>query len=113
MFLQILQYIACILTALVGVYATFFPKSTTSFTGLSPLGERGVTEIRVVFGVFFIVLGLFPIIAASPVAFQMLGYGYLLVGIARIISIFIDKSSERSNWISVGFEVIFGFILIL
>jgi hypothetical protein len=112
MLLQILQYIACILTALVGIYATFSPKSTTSFTGLSPLGERGITEIRVVFGVFFIVLGLFPIIVGNPIAFQMLGYGYLLVGVARIISIFIDKSSERSNWISVAFEVIFGLILI-
>ena len=113
MLLQILQYIACILTALVGIYAAISPKSTTGLTGLMPQGGRGITEIRTVFGVFFIVLGLFPIIAGNPVAFQMLGYGYLLVGIARIISIFIDKSSERSNWISVAFEIIFGFILIL
>lgn len=113
MLLQILQYIGCILTALVGVYATFSPKNTTSVTGLVPQGARGITEIRVVFGVFFIVLGLFPIVVGNPIAFQMLGYAYLLVGIARIISIFIDKSSERSNWMSVAFEVIFGFILIL
>jgi hypothetical protein len=113
MLLQILQYIACILTALVGVYATISPKNTTGFTGLKPEGARGITEIRVVFGIFFIVLGLFPIIVRNPIAFQMLGYGYLLVGLARIISIFIDKSSERSNWISVGFEIIFGSILIL
>jgi uncharacterized membrane protein HdeD (DUF308 family) len=112
MLLQILQYIACILTALVGIYATISPKSTTSFTGLSPLGERGVTEIRVVFGVFFIVLGLFPIITGSPIAFQMLGSAYLLTGVARVIAIFMDKSSEQSNWISVAFEVIFGLILI-
>jgi uncharacterized membrane protein HdeD (DUF308 family) len=111
--LQILQYIGCILTALVGVYATFAPKNTVSVTGLAPQGGRGVTEIRVVFGVFFIVLGLFPIITASAVAFQMLGYAYLFVGIARIISIFVDKSANQSNWLSVAFEIVLGTILIL
>jgi hypothetical protein len=112
MLLQILQYATCILTALVGVFATVSPKSTPGFTGLTPVGGRGITEIRVVFGVFFIVLGLFPIITGSPIAFQMLGSGYLLVGAARIVSIFMDKSSERSNWISVAFEIVFGLILI-
>jgi hypothetical protein len=112
MLLQVLQYAACILTALVGVYATIFPKNTTDITGLAPVGGRGITEIRVAFGVFFIVLGLFPIITGSPIAFQMLGSGYLLVGAARIVSIFMDKSSERSNWMSVAFEIVFGLILI-
>lgn len=111
--LQILQYIGCILTAAVGVYATFAPKNTVGFTGLAPQGQRGITEIRVVLGVFFIVLGLFPVITASAVAFQMLGYAYLFVGIARIISIFVDKSGNQSNWYSVAFEIVFGVILIL
>lgn len=111
--LQILQYGGCILTALVGVYAMFAPKNTVSFTGLVPQGGRGITEIRVVFGMFFIVLGLFPIITASAVAFQMLGWGYLFVGIARTISIFVDGSSTSSNWYSVIFEIVFGAILIL
>jgi len=113
MVLEILQYIGCALTALVGVYAMFKPNSTVGFTGLVPEGSRGVTEIRVVFGMFFIVLGLFPIIVRDPIAYQMLGYGYLLVGISRIVSIFVDKSSNTSNWQSVVFEIVFGTILIL
>lgn len=68
--LQILQYIGCALTALVGVYAMLAPKNTVSFTGLAPQGGRGITEIRVVFGVFFIVLGFFPIVTASTIAFH-------------------------------------------
>lgn len=111
--LQILQYAGCILTALVGVYALFAPKNIVGFTGLVPQGGRGITEIRAIFGMFFIVLGLFPIITGSAVAFQMLGYAYLFVGIARINSIFVDKSSSSSNWYSVAFEIIFGVILIL
>lgn len=113
MILTVLQYVGAILTALVGLYALFAPKNTVGFTGLMPEGGRGVTEIRVVFGVFFIVLGLFPIITGSAIAFQMLGYAYLFVGIARVISIFVDKSGSPSNWYSVVFELVFGVILIL
>jgi hypothetical protein len=113
MILQALQYLGCILTALVGVYAMFMPKNTEGFTGLAPKGGRGITEIRAVFGMFFIVLGIFPMIVGSPIAFQMLGYTYLFVGIARTISIFIDKSGNQSNWFSVVFEIVFGVILIL
>lgn len=111
--LQILQYIGCILTALVGAYAMFAPKNIVGFTGLAPQGGRGITEIRAIFGIFFIVLGLFPIIVGSAVAFQMLGYAYFFVGIVRIISIFVDRSSNQSNWFSVVFEIVFGIILIL
>lgn len=111
--LEILKIIGCVLTALVGVYATFKPKSTVGFTGLVPEGNRGVTEIRVIFGVLFVALGLFPIIVNNLIAYQMLGFGYLLVGIARVISIFVDKSSNTSNWQSVVFEIVFGTILIL
>lgn len=111
MILQVLQYIGCIFTALVGVYALFAPKNIIGFTGLVPQGGRGITEMRAIFGIFFIVLGLYPLIVGSPIAFQMLGYAYFATGIVRLISIFIDKSSERSNWISVAFEIVFGVIL--
>jgi uncharacterized membrane protein HdeD (DUF308 family) len=111
--LEILKIIGCVLTALVGVYATFKPKSTVGFTGLAPEGNRGVTEIRVIFGIFFIVLGVFPIIVNNLIAYQMLGFGYLSVGVARIISIFVDKASNTSNWQSVIFEIVFGTILVL
>lgn len=111
--LEILKIIGCALTILVGVYATFKPKSIVGFTGLAPEGNRGVTEIRVVFGIFFIALGVFPIIVNNLIAYQMLGLGYLSVGVARIISIFVDKSSNTSNWQSVIFEIVFGTILIL
>lgn len=113
MILQILQYIGCGFTILVGVYSLFVPNGITGFTGISPQGGRGITEIRAIFGMLFIVLGLYPLVSRSPVAYRMLGYTYLGVGIVRLISIFVDKSSEQSNWVSVAFEIIFGIVLIL
>jgi uncharacterized membrane protein HdeD (DUF308 family) len=111
MVLTILQYIACALTILVGAWSLFSPASAGKFTGLTPEGGRGITEIRAVLGMFFVALGLFPFIFPTDATFQMLGFAYLLVGVARLISIFVDKSGNQSNWISVASEFVLGAIL--
>jgi hypothetical protein len=43
----------------------------------------------------------------------MLGVGYLAIGVVRLVSIFLDKSAVKSNWISLGVEIVFGVLLIL
>lgn len=110
--LTILQYIACVLTVLVGAYSLLAPKNAGKFTGLTPEGGRGITEIRAVLGMFFVGLGLYPMLFPADAAFHMLGFTYLLVGAARLISIFMDKSGDQSNWISVASEFALGTILI-
>jgi uncharacterized membrane protein HdeD (DUF308 family) len=112
MFLSILQYIACVLTIAVGAYSLFAPLNAGKFTGLIPEGGRGITEIRVVLGMFFVALGAYPILFPNAAAFQMLGFAYLLVGAARLISIYVDKSGNQSNWISVASEFVLGAILL-
>lgn len=112
MILEILQYIGCALTVLTGLLSLFAPEKTVGFTGLSPQGGRGITEIRSVLGGLFIALGAAPFFLGGT-AFMVLGIGYLGIGIVRVISIFLDKSSTQSNWISVAFEFIFGVILVL
>lgn len=113
MLLIFLQYMACVLTIAVGAYSLFAPMSAANFTGLTPQSGRGVTEIRAVLGMFFIALGAYPILFPAQAAFHMLGFAYLLVGITRSVSIFLDKSSNQSNWISVISEFALGIILIL
>jgi hypothetical protein len=111
--LAILKLIAAILTIATGALALFSPKSVPGFTGLQPVGGRGITEIRSIFGGLFIALGLYPILAASAEGYAMLGWTYLAIAIVRLGSIFLDKSGVQSNWISVGAEVVFGLILVL
>jgi hypothetical protein len=112
MILQILQYIGCGLTVATGLLSLFAPEKTVGFTGLSPQGGRGITEIRSVLGGMFIALGIAPFFLGE-VAFTVLGISYLGIGIVRVVSIFLDKSGTQSNWISVAFEFIFGVILVL
>ncbi|MCG2788298.1 MAG: DUF4345 family protein [Anaerolineae bacterium] len=111
--LEILKLIAAILTIATGALALFSPKSVPGFTGLQPVGGRGITEIRSTLGGLFIALGLYPILAASTDGYVMLGWAYLGIALVRLVSIFLDKSSERSNWISLGVEIVFGGILVL
>jgi hypothetical protein len=43
----------------------------------------------------------------------MLGITYLVIAVARIAGIVLDRSFERSNWISLVVEVVAGIILLL
>jgi hypothetical protein len=112
MTIQILQYLGCVLTALVGVFSLIAPERIVGFTGLAPQGGRGITEIRSVLGGLFIALGIAPFFLGD-VAYTVLGIGYLAIAIVRLPSIFLDKSSTQSNWVSLAFEIIFGVILVL
>ncbi|MDX9992076.1 MAG: DUF4345 family protein [Anaerolineales bacterium] len=111
--LEILKLIGALLTIATGGLALFSPKSVPGFTGLQPVGGRGITEIRSIFGGLFIGLGLYPIVAASPAGYAMLGWAYLAIAVARLVSIFLDKSATQSNWVSLGVEVVLGLILVL
>jgi hypothetical protein len=110
---QMLQIIAALGTVVTGLISLIWPRSVTGFTGLSASGPRGITEIRAVLGGFFVGLGIAPLILKSPATYQMLGITYLLVAVVRTASMFIDKSVERSNIISVAVEIIFGVVLVL
>jgi hypothetical protein len=112
--LQILKIGCAVATVAVGVISLVRPLSVTDFTGLQATGPRGITEIRAVLGALFIGLGLAPfLLKMAPAAFQAGGIAYLAVGIARMISMFIDRSAMQSNWISLAFEIVFGVILVL
>ena len=111
-FLEILQIILAVGTIATGLISLIWPRSVQGFTGLNAPGPRGISEIRAVLGGGFIGLGMAPLILGAP-AYQMLGIAYLAIAVARIASIVLDRSYERSNWISLATEIVAGIILIL
>ena len=111
-FLMILQIIAAVATAATGLLALVKPTAVYGFTGLTAPGVRGISEIRSIFGGLFIALGIAPLFLGTP-GFQMLGYCYLAIAAARILSVFLDKSTDKSNLISLAIEVVFGLILVI
>ncbi|NWG05871.1 MAG: DUF4345 family protein [Chloroflexi bacterium] len=112
-FLKILQLIAVLLTIVTGFVSLLWPRSVQGFTGLTAADGRGITEIRAIFGGLFIGLGLAVFVLATREVYQALGIMYLAIAAVRLVSIFVDKSSVQSNWISVATEIIMGIILVL
>jgi hypothetical protein len=112
-FLEILKIIMAVGTIVTGLISLIWPRSVQGFTGLSAPGTRGITEIRAVLGGGFIGLGLAPLILGAPAAYQVLGIVYLVIAVARIAGIVLDRSVERSNWISLAVEIVAGIVLVI
>ena len=110
---KIIKIVGALATIAAGVVSLFWPLSVRSFTGLEVQGGRGITEIRAVLGGLFLALGAGALYFNSPQAYQMLGFGYLVVGIVRAISMFVDKSVVQSNLVSLVFEIFFGIVMLL
>jgi hypothetical protein len=113
MIIKILQIIAVVATILTGLVSLVNPRGFEGFTGLTAPGARGITEIRSILGGLFIGLGIAVFLLGTRETYQMLGIMYLAIGLVRFVSIFLDKSSVQSNWISLVVEIIFGIILMV
>lgn len=111
--LETLKLMAAMATIATGFYALVAPLKVRGFTGLELPGGRGITEVRAVLGGFFIALGAAPLIFGSKDMYLMLGVAYFGVGAVRAVSMFVDKSLVRSNFISLAVEIILGIILVL
>jgi hypothetical protein len=111
--LKVLQIIAVIGTIGTGLVSLLWPRSIFGFTGLTAEGGRGITEIRSILGGVFIGLGLAVFLLATRETYQMLGITYLAIAAVRLVSIFVDKSSVQSNWVSLAVEIVFGVLLVL
>ena len=109
---MILKIVVAAATAGTGLLALVSPTAVYGFTGLTASSERGVSEIRAIFGGLFIGLGLAALFLGAT-AYQMLGIGYLAIAVARAFSIVFDRSFARSNLISLGIEIVFGVILVI
>jgi hypothetical protein len=111
--LKILQIIAIIATILTGLLSLVAPTKIEGFTGIHPVGGRGITEIRAIFGALFIGLGIAALLLDKTVAYPMLGIMYLAIAVVRAVSMILDKSIENSNVISLAIEIVIGVILVL
>ena len=111
--IEIIKIVVAIATVLTGAVSLFWPRRVRNFTGLDASSGRGITEIRAILGGVFIGLGGAVIFLRDPAAYMTLGITYLVIAIVRTISMFVDKSVERSNIISIITEVVFGVVLII
>jgi hypothetical protein len=113
MIMTTLQIITVIGTIMTGLYSLLAPTKIEGFTGIKPIGGRGITEVRSIFGGLFIGLGIAALLLDSSITYPMLGMIYIAIGAVRAVSMYLDKSIERSNVISLAVEIVFGIILVI
>jgi hypothetical protein len=113
MLINILKIVAAVITIGTGLLSLLKPKAVYGFTGLTAEGGRGITEIRSILGALFIALGGAGLYFQLAETYAMLGIMYLFIALVRLVSMFVDKSVEQSNIVSLITEIILGVILVL
>jgi hypothetical protein len=112
-FLFWVKVIVAVATMAFGAMSIVSPAAAERFTGLTAAGPRGVSEIRAVLGGLFVGLGLAALIYRTSSAFGTVGIGYLVIGVVRGASITFDRAGTPTNWLSLGFELAFGILLLI
>jgi hypothetical protein len=109
-----LKSIAAAATVLSGIVSLFWPRRVVFLlTGLRSAGARGVTEIRAVQGGLFMGLGGAVLLSREPLAWRLLGLGYVGIASARTASMFADRTFDRTNVANLAAEVAAALILLL
>ena len=105
---------------LLGIFGFALPNLAAAFVGLKPISAEGVSEMRATLGSFFLGLGVACLWLQSPVAFTTVGIASIVAaiaklaeGIARFLSLFIDRSFSIKNVGGVFTEAILGAMLLL
>ena len=98
---------------LLGVFGFALPQLAAAFVGLKPISESGISEMRATLGSFFLGLGIACLWLQSPIAFTTVGIASIVAAIARLLSLFIDRSFSIKNIGGVFTEAILRAMLLL
>ena len=98
---------------LLGIFGFTFPQLAALFVGLKPISAEGISEMRATLGSFFLGLGVACLWLQSPIAFTTVGIASIVASIARLLSLFIDRSFSIKNVGGVFTEAILGGMLLL
>jgi hypothetical protein len=112
-FSQILKLFAVLITLKTGFFPIFRPRRIERNTGLAAVSPRGVTEIRASIGGMLTGLGIAALIYPIPVVYNVLGIVFAAIAVTRGVSIFIDRSFERSNFFSLTTEIVLAILFFI
>lgn len=98
-------------TLALGVFGLLAPMHAARLVGLTPRDRLGLSELRATYGGLFIGLGLACLIWPSAVAFGVAALAWLGAGLARLMSIAVDRNPSRMNAAGVVVELLIGGLL--
>ncbi len=111
--IQLAHHAGAFINVALGLAALLFPRRVADRLGLYLKGKLGLGEIRATYGGLFLGLGVFSLIQGNPLLFRMLGFGWLLVGLGRMLSMVIDESMTRNNVVAFTVEMLVAWLLLV
>lgn len=114
--LDILKIIAALGNIAFGAFTLVRPSIVAEASGFQLQGKRGVTELRVAFGGFFIGLGIAILLFDAPDAARVGGLAYLGSAIVRLVEFVVGPREELVRpmfWGIWATEILMGIILVL
>lgn len=107
--LIILSNIGVSISFILGLLAIISPNKIETFVSIRGIGKEGNSEIRATYGGFFMGISLYAIITQMPVAFAIIGFGWLSASIVRLATLFFGFYSPKN----VGGVIVEGVIGLL
>jgi len=99
------------LTIGLGIFGLVAPLHAAKWVGLSPMGTRGIAEIRATYGGLFVAIGLVCLVLRQPPAFAVASAAWLGAALARAISMVLTRDFSRANAGGVVLEAGIGGLL--
>jgi hypothetical protein len=99
------------LTLALGMFGLLAPMHAARLVGLTPRDRLGVSELRATYGGLFIGLGLACLVWPSPTTFIAAAMAWTGAGLARLLSIAVDRNLSRLNVAGVMVELLLGSLL--
>ena len=107
-----IKLLIAIATVGFGIWAALAPRKILMLVSLAAQDGRGLSEARVALGAIYIGAGSACLWLQVQAAFATLGLAYLVMAVVRLIAIFKDQASDRSNWASLVLEAVMGLVLL-
>ncbi len=90
-----LKVAAALLNIGFGAVALYRPEEIAEFTGFKLIGVKGVTELRVAFGGFFMGMGVGVLLLNDPAAYQAIGFAWLGAAFVRLMEYIFNGRDEQ------------------
>lgn len=113
--MDILQYIAAVINIAFGIFTLVQPETVAKASSFSLIGERGVAEMRIAFGGYFVGMGIAIIALNDPEASAAIGMAWLAAASVRLVTLALhDRAAllDASFFIIWASEIFTGAILV-
>lgn len=110
---HLLHFFGSIAAIVQGTLGLLKPSMVASMVGIEAVQERGLAEVRSLYGTFFIGLGVSMLLVDESTGYAIVGFSWLGAAVTRLISILFQRSRDKLNYGAFFIEFVIALMLII